>query len=54
LSASDRRVLAGLGTDGVVSLIEVRWPSGTVQRVENVKADQWLTLVEPSKGGAGK
>jgi len=57
LSASDRRVLAGLGADEMVKLIEVRWPGGTVQRVENVKGDQWLTLVEPFKGdtrGAGK
>jgi len=57
LSASDRRVLAGLGADETVKLIEVRWPGGAVQRVENLKAGQWLTLVEPSKGdtrGAGK
>jgi len=57
LSASDRRVLAGLGTDEMVKLVEVRWPSGAVQRLDNLRADQWLTLVEPSKGatrGAGE
>jgi hypothetical protein len=48
LSASDRRVLAGLGGDQRISLIELRWPSGRVQRLENVKADQWLTIVEPA------
>ena len=48
LSASDRRVLAGLGKDREVSLLELRWPSGIVQRLEKVKADQWLTVVEPT------
>ena len=48
LSASDRRVMAGLGADKTVRLIEARWPSGIVQRVENVAAGQWLTLREPS------
>ena len=52
LSASDRRVLAGLGADEKVKLIEARWPSGAVQRVENVKAGQWLNLVEPTPAGA--
>ena len=47
LSASDRRVLAGLGAGAIVKRIEVRWPSGTVQTIENLKADQWLTLIEP-------
>jgi len=50
-------VLAGLGTDEMVKLVEVRWPSGAVQRLDNLRADQWLTLVEPSKGatrGAGE
>jgi hypothetical protein len=52
LSASDRRVLAGLGADETVKLIEARWPSGAVQRIENVKAGQWLKLVEPTAAGA--
>lgn len=50
LSASDRRVLAGLGADETVKLIEARWPSGVVQRIENVNAGQWLSLVEPASG----
>jgi len=49
LSASDRRVLAGLGRDEVVKSIEVRWPSGIVQKLENVKANQWLKILEPPK-----
>jgi hypothetical protein len=57
LSASDRRVLAGLGADEKVKLIEARWPSGAVQRIENVKGGQWLNLIEPTSGessGAAK
>ena len=38
LSASDKRVVAGLGSDATVKLIEIRWPSGIVQKFENVKA----------------
>jgi hypothetical protein len=52
LSASDRRVLAGLGADERVNLIEARWPSGAVQRIENVKGGQWLNLVEPTTAGS--
>lgn len=48
LSASDRRVVAGLGKDETVKLIEARWPGGTVQKIENVRAGQWLKLVEPA------
>ncbi len=49
LSASDRRLLIGLGADNSVKLIEARWPSGAVQVLENVKSNQWLPLVEPVK-----
>jgi len=49
LSSSDRRILAGLGEDDSVRLIEARWPSGIVQKLENVKSNQWLTLTEPAK-----
>jgi hypothetical protein len=47
LSASDIRVLAGLGADASAKLVEIRWPSGTVQRFENVKAGQTLVATEP-------
>jgi enediyne biosynthesis protein E4 len=49
LSASDRRVLAGLGADDSAKLVELRWPSGAVQILENVKANQWLTVREPAR-----
>ena len=48
-SASDKRVLAGLGKDTKAKLIEIRWPSGIVQRFEDVKARQYLRAVEPAQ-----
>ena len=45
-SASDKRIHFGLGADDVVKLVEIRWPSGVVQRLENVKANQILTVTE--------
>ena len=48
LSASDKRVHFGLGTDRAVRLLEVTWPSGIVERRERVAADQILTVHEPA------
>ena len=47
LSASDKRLTVGLGRDTVATLVEIRWPSGAVERFENVKAGQTLTATEP-------
>ena len=47
LSASDKRLLAGLGESATARLVEIRWPSGAVQTFENVKARQVLTATEP-------
>lgn len=49
LSASDKRVIAGLGDDPTAKLIEIRWPSGIVQTFHDVKARQFLKAVEPLK-----
>jgi hypothetical protein len=46
LSASDKRVHFGLGRDRIVRLLEITWPSGTVQRLEKIPADQVLTVQE--------
>ena len=46
-SASDKRLLVGLGGDSSAKLIEIRWPSGIVQKIENVKAGQTLKANEP-------
>ena len=51
LSASDKRVHFGLGKDTMVKLLEIRWPNGAVQRLENIKADQVLMVREPSAAG---
>src|SRR5260221_721276 len=45
-SSSDKRVHFGLGTDATVREIELRWPSGKIQSVRNVKADQILKVRE--------
>ena len=49
LSASERRLTVGLGSDASAALVEIRWPSGAVERFENVKAGQTLTATEPSR-----
>ncbi len=46
LSASDKRVLVGLGGASRVRLVEIRWPSGAVQRLEDVGVNQRLTVTE--------
>ncbi|MBL9134836.1 MAG: CRTAC1 family protein [Verrucomicrobiales bacterium] len=48
LMQSDPRIHVGLGDAPVADRIEVRWPSGTVQNLENVPADRLLSLREPS------
>jgi hypothetical protein len=46
LSQNDLRLLFGLGSSAKVDRVEVRWPSGTVETVENVAANQLLILTE--------
>ena len=46
LSQSDPRIHFGLGKETQVEKIEVIWPSGATQVIENVKAGQILTLKE--------
>jgi hypothetical protein len=47
LSQGDPRPHFGLGRHMQVDRLTIRWPSGTVQTLENVKADQVLTVKEP-------
>ena len=47
LSASDKRVHFGLGKDRALKMIEITWPSGIVQRLEDVEANQILVAEEP-------
>jgi hypothetical protein len=47
LSQSDHRMHFGLGDVETVERIEIVWPSGTVQVLENVPSRQMLRVVEP-------
>ena len=47
LSANDKRVHFGLGKDRRARLLEILWPSGIVQKLEGVAADQILKVTEP-------
>jgi hypothetical protein len=50
-SASDLRLHFGLGDDKEVSL-EIRWPSGIVQKLAKVAADQRLAIEEAEEKSA--
>jgi hypothetical protein len=45
-SSFDKRVHFGLGLDTRIKEIELRWPSGVVQTLRNVRADQILKITE--------
>jgi hypothetical protein len=47
LSASDRRVIAGIGADTAVRGVVIRWPRGAVQAVANPQIDRMLRIEEP-------
>ena len=46
LSSNDWRVIAGLGASVGVKQVEVRWPGGKIQRVENPAIDRYLIVNE--------
>jgi hypothetical protein len=45
-SASDHRVHFGLGAETQIAQLKVRWPSGIVQVLEDITANQVLEVVE--------
>ncbi len=51
LSASDPRVHFGMGDSPVADSIEIRWPSGIVQTLTNIKGDRQIQIDEPAPGG---
>src|SRR5437762_11231844 len=53
LSSSDKRVHFGLGPEAAAQSIEIRWPSGILQTLKNVRADQFLQVDEPLPPAAG-
>jgi hypothetical protein len=48
-SASDLKALFGLGGASVAESVEIRWPSGRVDRLTDVSANQVLTVREPPR-----
>jgi hypothetical protein len=46
-SSSDQAVHFGLDSEDRVKLIEIRWPSGLIQKLENVAVDRYLAVREP-------
>src|SRR5207249_3056315 len=54
LSSSDKRVHFGLGPESVAQSIEIRWPSGIVQTLKDVRGDQILKVDEPVAPSAEK
>jgi hypothetical protein len=51
-SASDKVVHFGLGSAAVVTRLEISWPSGARQTLENLSVDRLLVVTEPSRAGA--
>ena len=52
-SSSDLTVHFGLGADRKAN-VEIRWPSGTMQKLGEVDADQRLEVEEPNSGADRK
>lgn len=52
-SSSDKRVYFGLGNATVVDRIELAWPTGVKQVLENVAADQILTIIQSGRPQSG-
>ena len=51
-SASDKVVHFGLGRETLVRRLEIVWPSGIRQTLENVTADRLLVVTEPFEASA--
>jgi hypothetical protein len=47
LSSNDKRVHFGIGSNRTIKLLELTWPSGKIQKLENVDADRILSVREP-------
>jgi hypothetical protein len=48
-SASDTRLLFGLGTQEKIDSLEVKWPSGQLSRLQNIRANQYITIKEDTR-----
>jgi enediyne biosynthesis protein E4 len=52
LSQSDPRPHFGLGSHTIVDTLIIHWPSGTIQTLHHIPADQVLTVTEPKQTGS--
>ena len=50
--SSQKAVHIGLGQDESAKRIEIRWPGGTYQVLDNVKGGRVLDIEEPARGGS--
>ena len=48
MSSSDPRVHFGLGDESRVALLEIRWPSGIIQQMRDLRANQTIRVDEPA------
>ncbi|HIC18145.1 TPA: hypothetical protein EYO77_08540 [Candidatus Poribacteria bacterium] len=46
LSSHDPRLAFGIGQYQKIESLTIHWPSGTVQRLENISVNQQITVVE--------
>ncbi|HUX43763.1 MAG TPA: CRTAC1 family protein [Terracidiphilus sp.] len=53
MSSSDPRAHFGLGKSDMAESVEIRWPSGIVQVLRNVKGDRQIQVDEPAKSTPG-
>ena len=54
LSSSDKRIHFGLGSETLVRTIEIRWPSGIRQTLQDIHGDQIFQVEEPSADAVEK
>jgi hypothetical protein len=53
MSSSDRRAHFGLGAETKIDQVEIRWPSGIVQRIDHPAVDQIMKVEEPTATPVG-
>jgi hypothetical protein len=46
-SSSDKSVHSGMANDITAKSVEIQWPSGVRQRLQDVGCDRYLTITEP-------
>jgi enediyne biosynthesis protein E4 len=52
MSSNDPRLLIGVGPEGEVDKVTLRWPSGMVSTLQHLKTDRSYKIVEPTRGTA--